>query len=224
MRRFYNWKQTFRETTVRIAVIHLLKHGQMSQLATSHAPSSIILGYSDLFTRPAELKLLAPTYHGISSDLFNKNNIYSGIAMVTIFDVAKYITERCGELSAMKLQKLMYYAQAWSLVWEEEPLFEDDFQAWANGPVLPALYARHLGQFKVNSELFIDGDSSHLSEAETKNIDKVLAFYGDKTAQWLSTLSHQETPWLDARGDLPSGSASENMIPKATIHEYYSSL
>jgi uncharacterized phage-associated protein len=43
----------------------------------------------------------------------------------------------------------MYYAQAWHIVWEEEPLFADDFQAWANGPVIPALYAAHRGMFQV---------------------------------------------------------------------------
>lgn len=144
--------------------------------------------------------------------------------MATIFDVAKYITERTGEVSAMKLQKLMYYAQAWSVVREEEPLFTNDFQAWANGPVLPTLYARHRGMFKVDAALFGDASSDNLTDAERGNIDKVLAFYGDKTAQWLSNLTHQENPWLDARGDLPAGASSEVVIPQAAIHEYYSSL
>lgn len=144
--------------------------------------------------------------------------------MATIFDVAKYITECTGEVSAMKLQKLMYYAQAWSLVWEEEPLFTNDFQAWANGPVLPALYARHRGMFKVDTSLFFDASSDNLTATERGNIDKVLAFYGDKTAQWLSNLTHQENPWIDARGDLPAGASSEAVISQALIHEYYSSL
>lgn len=144
--------------------------------------------------------------------------------MATIFDVAKCITERTGEVSAMKLQKLMYYAQAWNLVWEEEPLFTNDFQAWANGPVLPTLYARHRGMFKVDASLFPDADSGNLTESERGNLEKVLAFYGDKTAQWLSNLTHQENPWLDARGDLPAGALSEVVIPQAAIHEYYSSL
>lgn len=144
--------------------------------------------------------------------------------MGTIFEVAKYITEKTGEVSAMKLQKLMFYAQAWSLVWEEEPLFDDDFQAWANGPVLPALYTRHRGKFKVDVSLFADANSGSLTDVERGNIDKVLAFYGDKTAQWLSNLTHQENPWLDARGDLPAGASSEAVIPQAAIHEYYSSL
>ncbi|MFN4323800.1 MAG: Panacea domain-containing protein [Aeromonas media] len=144
--------------------------------------------------------------------------------MATIFDVAKYITESMGEISAMKLQKLMYYSQAWNLVWEEEPLFTNDFQAWANGPVLPSLYTRHRGQFKVDATLFADGESNALTAEQRANIDKVLGFYGEQTAQWLSNLTHQENPWLRARGELPAGALSEAVIPKADIHEYYSSL
>lgn len=60
--------------------------------------------------------------------------------MATVFDVAEYILQKLGEVTTMKLQKLVYYCQAWSLVWDEQPLFEDDFQAWANGPVCPALF------------------------------------------------------------------------------------
>lgn len=144
--------------------------------------------------------------------------------MATIFDVAKYIAERTSEVSAMKLQKLIYYSQAWNMVWEEQPLFADDFQAWANGPVLPELYARHRGMFKVDASLFPEADSARLTETERSNIDKVLGFYGDKTAQWLSNLTHQETPWLDARDGLLPGASSNEVIPQAAIFEYYSSL
>ena len=52
-------------------------------------------------------------------------------------------------MTALKLQKLVYYAQAWSLVWDEEPLFPDPIEAWANGPVVYELYKRHRGIFKV---------------------------------------------------------------------------
>ena len=69
--------------------------------------------------------------------------------MATAFDVAKYILEEKGNLTAMKLQKLLYYCQAWSLVWDEKPLFENTIQAWVNGPVLPAAYNYHRGQYFV---------------------------------------------------------------------------
>lgn len=55
--------------------------------------------------------------------------------MANVFDVAKYILEKLGTLSTMKLQKLCYYCQAWSLVWDDTPLFDEKFEAWANGPV-----------------------------------------------------------------------------------------
>ena len=144
--------------------------------------------------------------------------------MASVFDVARYITEQQGEITAMKLQKLMYYAQAWSLVWEEEPLFQEDFQAWANGPVLPTLYNRHRGKFKVDPSLFHDGSQDALTSSQQDTINRVLAFYGNKTAQWLSDLTHQEDPWLHARGDLAPGEASTAEISKASVHEYYSSL
>lgn len=144
--------------------------------------------------------------------------------MATIYDVARYITETQGEMSAMKLQKLMYYSQAWNMVWEEDALFDDDFQAWANGPVLPALYNKHRGLFKVDNSLFREGNTENLTDSQKENIQKVLGFYGDKTAQWLSNLTHQEDPWLSARGDTPVGAPSTAVIPLSAIHEYYSSI
>ncbi|MEN5418299.1 type II toxin-antitoxin system antitoxin SocA domain-containing protein [Stenotrophomonas sp. TWI169] len=142
--------------------------------------------------------------------------------MNSVFSVAKFILERTGEVSAMKLQKLVFYAQAWHMVWEEEPLFEEDFQAWANGPVVPELYAKHRGMFLVDSSLFADAED--VSGNVVDNIDKVLGFYGEKSGHWLSNLTHSERPWLDARGDTEIGERSEALISKAAIAEYYGSL
>ena len=144
--------------------------------------------------------------------------------MATMLDAAKYILQSAGEMTAMKLQKLMYYAQAWSLVWDEEPLFEDDFEAWANGPVLPALYGRHKGQFKVSVSIVADGNEGALSPEQRQSIDKVLGFYGQQSAQWLSNLTHQERPWVDARAGIPDGEPCSATITKLAMHEYYSSL
>lgn len=145
--------------------------------------------------------------------------------MPTCHDVAKYILERNGgAMSSMKLQKLLYYSQAWNLVWEEKPLFPEAIQAWANGPVVPEVYDAHRGLFAVDASTYSPGNSGNLTAKERENIDKVLGFYGDKNAQWLSNLTHQESPWLDARGDLPVGARSSNVITTAAMHEYYSAL
>lgn len=144
--------------------------------------------------------------------------------MVTIIDVAKYITTNLGEMSAMKLQKLAYYSQAWHLVWDDEPLFNEDFQAWANGPVAPALYDLHRGAFKVDKSFFSSGKVKRISAESRVSIDKILDFYGDKSAHWLSNLTHQEDPWKNARSDLQPGEPSSKVITTAAMVEYYSAL
>ena len=70
--------------------------------------------------------------------------------MANVKDVAAYILEKLGEITAMKLQKLAYYSQAWSLVWDEKLLFPERIEAWANGPVVPDLYEAHKGVFKLS--------------------------------------------------------------------------
>lgn len=69
-------------------------------------------------------------------------------------DVAEYILAQQGEMSAMKLHRLVYYCQAWHLAWSGAPLFEEEIHAWANGPVVPALYALHEGDFTVRPGYF----------------------------------------------------------------------
>lgn len=142
--------------------------------------------------------------------------------MATVLDVAAYILQRNGPMSAMKLQKLTYYSQAWSLVWDEQPLFHDRIEAWANGPVSPMLYSHHRGQFTVSQ--VPAGNPQHLTDAQVATIDSVLAYYGDKTAQWLSDLTHLEAPWRDARGNLPDGASCCAEITHVSMAEYYSSL
>ena len=142
---------------------------------------------------------------------------------MSVFDVAKYILERKGSMSAMKLQKLVYYSQAWSLVWDDRPIFENRLEAWANGPVSPDLYQAHKGSFLVTAESMA-GDSGNLDKVATETIDVVLAFYGDKSAQWLSDLTHSENPWILARGGLGAGVRSEEEITHVSMAEYYASL
>ena len=142
--------------------------------------------------------------------------------MATAHDVAAYILQRMGEMTAMKLQKLVYYSQVWSLVWDERPLFRSRIEAWANGPVVPALYQEHRGQFKVHE--WPRGNPKALSPGAIETIDAVLAFYGKKSSQWLSDLTHSERPWREARGSLAPGERGTQEITLASMHEYYSGL
>jgi len=115
--------------------------------------------------------------------------------MASVFDVAQYILESHGPMTTMKLQKLVYYAQAWSCVWDDDILFQEPIKAWKAGPVVRSLYERHRGQFRIGT---VSGDSSQLTANQKDTIDRVLRFYGDKSAQWLSDLTHLEDPWKNA--------------------------
>lgn len=142
--------------------------------------------------------------------------------MVSALDVAAFILREMGPMTAMKLQKLVYYAQAWSLVWDEEPLFTEEIQAWANGPVVPELFQAHKGLFKVSS--IPGGDPCAINPVQEETIRGVITYYGDKSSQWLSDLTHIEAPWKDARGQCPEGASSCTAISHAAMAEYYGSL
>ena len=122
--------------------------------------------------------------------------------MATVFDVAKYILDKYGEMSAMKLQKLVFYSQAMSLVWDDVPLFNEEFEAWAKGPVCRELFNAHKGKFMLHDSDFMKPYAPDISR--------------------LSDMVHQEKPWLDARGNCPAGARCSNVISKESMEEYYS--
>ena len=141
---------------------------------------------------------------------------------VSALDVASYILKKMGPMTTMKLQKLVYYCQAWSLVWDEEPLFHEKIEAWSNGPIVRELFNEHKNMFKI-SEL-PGGNPAKISEIQKDTIDQVLEYYGEKPSQWLSDLTHMEEPWKNARKGLAPGDKGFNEITLASMSQYYSSL
>lgn len=144
--------------------------------------------------------------------------------MATVFDVAKYVLQRLGSITTMKLEKEVYYCQAWSLGWDEKPLFDEDFEAWANGPVCPELYHKHRGKFIVDESLFADISDYHFDDNELETMNAVLEYYGDKEPQWLSELTHKEAPWKEARAGIPAGVSCNTIITKDSMQQYYGGL
>jgi len=143
--------------------------------------------------------------------------------MVKCHDIARYILEKQGPMTTMKLQKLVYYAQAWSLVWDESPLFNEPVEAWVSGPVVPELYKSHRGMYKVEAAT-MTGDSSLLTDNQKDTVNRVLAYYGPKDPQWLSDLTHLEDPWKNARKGQPQDVRGNQVISLVSMLEYYSSI
>jgi uncharacterized phage-associated protein len=154
----------------------------------------------------------------------SRNRLTSGKArsMPNVFDVAAYILQQKGAMTAMKLQKLVYYSQAWSLVWDEAPIFDEKIRAWANGPVVQELFFAHQGEYMIRE--VTRGDRSALTSEQRETIDSVLDHYGDKTAQWLSALTHREDPWRNAREGLSDGERGNAEISHGALADYYGNL
>lgn len=145
-----------------------------------------------------------------------------GKVKVNVFDVVCYVLGKLKSVTAMKLQKLVYYCQAWSLVWDGKPLFNEKIETWASGPVVKDLYIWHRGRYEISN--CSKGDMNKLEAYQRETIDSVISYYGDKSPQWLSDLTHMEDPWKLARSGLKDGERGNTEISLATMEEYYSSI
>lgn len=139
--------------------------------------------------------------------------------MTSVFDVASYILEKCGSMPTFKLQKLVYYCQAWHMSWNKgEPLFKEDFEAWINGPVVRKLFEYHRGYFDIDC---IPLQKKSLNRNQKENINNVLKYYKDKSVSWLIDKTHNEEPWIKARGNTLSDENSDSIILKNSIYNFY---
>ena len=110
--------------------------------------------------------------------------------MTTALEIATYIHNTWHRFSGeMQMHKLLYYAQAWSLAWDGQPLFDDPIEAWDKGPVVRSLRYETLPSEPVPS----------LSESQQATIEAVLDYYGKRGGAKLSQQTHEEPPWQQAR-------------------------
>lgn len=145
-----------------------------------------------------------------------------------VFQVANYFIKKAQEnnksITNKKLQKLLYYAQAWSWTLRNQKMFDQDIEAWIHGPAIPIIYQKYM-QFGpddfVNKFSTSDLKISDLSEQETEFLDEVWDIYGKYNANDLEILSHSEAPWQEARQDLQPFESSNNVISLASMKKYY---
>lgn len=149
--------------------------------------------------------------------------------------ITEYINKRGDTVSHKKLQKLLYYVEAWHLVNFDEPILEEDFQAWVHGPVIPELY-HELKEFGFNDLAIINEEHETVDEEiksiiNKNNIENKLDFiysvldnYGGLSSFELELLTHSEKPWLDARGDYAPHERCTNIITKDSMKNFYSKL
>ncbi|WP_179874437.1 Panacea domain-containing protein [Bacillus sp. AFS002410] len=120
-------------------------------------------------------------------------------------------------LTHLKLQKLMYYAQGIHLAYTSEELFSDELFAWEHGPVAPRVYE----EYKGNREILFKPTEDDLnifkhvqSKEVTRNVlEVVYEHYGKYSAWHLRNMTHDERPWLETQ--------LNDVIDKDLIREFF---
>lgn len=140
--------------------------------------------------------------------------------MAKVDDVAAAILARTGTITAMKLQKLVFYCQAWHLANTGSPLFSERVEAWAQGPVVPHLHSQHRKMFEISG--WPSGRVQNLSENDLRTVGWTVEKYGSLSAEALSRMSHQEIPWIVARGLLAEGERGSTEISHDQLRAFYS--
>jgi uncharacterized phage-associated protein len=151
----------------------------------------------------------------------------------SVHDVVDYIvvkvSEGRGGLSLLKLQKLLYYVQAWSLALNGRRAFDARFQAWVHGPVCRVVFDRFrdthslydtVGAVNVREGFRMDS----IPEELASHVSEVLDSYARFTGSQLEDMTHREEPWVKARGGLPAAERCEAEIDEDLMRSYYAKL
>lgn len=148
--------------------------------------------------------------------------------MAKAIEVARYLIQLAASedepdlLSHLRLQKLLYYVQGWSLAMRGKAMFRERIEAWAHGPVVRSIYPvfADYGFESIPPDRFIGPTS--LEPAEEQFIASVWKSYKGFSASCLREMTHQEAPWRDARAGLDPAARCDRQITVEAMRDFFS--
>ncbi len=125
-------------------------------------------------------------------------------------------------LTNLRLQKLLYYSQAWSLVLRESELFSDELEAWGYGPVVPTVY-HHLPDGPAADPVPVEtfAGAPDLEGEEAEFVRSVWEAYNPYSALQLSRMTHEEMPWRKAWGGRPPDETGSAPISVIDLEDFF---
>lgn len=145
--------------------------------------------------------------------------------------LADYILESKGCMSHLKIQKLLYLIEGYHLAYFDEPLLNDEFEAWVHGPVSRKLYNTLKDKSKLHSDIIYkpkEGEESPksivvrtLASEQIELVDTILSMYGDDTGLELEAITHGQPPWINARRGYAPCDKCEILVSKDEMREYF---
>ena len=139
--------------------------------------------------------------------------------------IAKYFIWKAQQegspITNKKLQKLLYYAQAWSLALKDELLFKQNVEAWVHGPAVRDVYMayKEFGFSAIKEEVDVEG--LKLPKDKRDLLESVWNVYGNYDGDYLELLSHSEEPWKEARQGMEADVSSDKAIDIETMRSFY---
>lgn len=177
------------------------------------------------------LKLLEENKDKLESELAYKKSKKKTIELINgnesntkIDKVIKYLISRCGEITPLGLQKALYYAQGLYYAFFKEYLFEDECEAWVHGPVYKDVYHRFKDYQYNPIQQYGNITESEFSADELDVIDAVVKYVCCYRATVLEEFTHNEMPWIMARADVKDNEATNIIIDKSIIGDYFSTV
>lgn len=148
------------------------------------------------------------------------------VNVVADYAILRLNTDEEMSVINLKLQKLVYYIQAWSLGIHDRRLIDCDFEAWAHGPVCRVLYDRFKGSknlysFITREDVMYKDPMSLIDNGDLEFIDYILDNYGGFTGSRLESMTHREAPWIEARGNAKPMESCYNVISEDSMRKYY---
>ncbi|MBG9328499.1 DUF4065 domain-containing protein [Corynebacterium belfantii] len=150
--------------------------------------------------------------------------------MATAASVSNFILSMLApgrELETIKLQKLLYFCQGWSLALCRKPLFQEEFEAWRYGPVVREIYSEHARYVRIPQSFRFHESSSlrhdpnqdtELDAEEQRLVRSVVRDYGSLNTFRLVDITHLPgTPWSQVHQ--PEGEAQ--VIPKHLLEQFF---
>lgn len=137
-------------------------------------------------------------------------------------DAAAFLATAVRPVSWLKLQDLLYFAQAWHLVWDNELLFTEPLLATEEGVQIEVIEALLNNQFDVTSRHLRAGVPDNLTESQKRTLLGVARHYADRSHYRLSEQIRAERPWQAARAAAEAGQS--NTIDPRALYSYYRDL
>ena len=183
-------------------------------------------------TSPATMKLRLEENREKLTDAAFKKAWAAAESIDSLFSVSEkmlrviaYLFERLEEVTPLMLQKLLYFIQGIHLAMYGYPIFDEDCEAWAHGPVYPEVYEL-FKDFKYNPIddarfALLEGTEEVLTDKERRVIDLVTNTFGIYGGKVLERITHSEEPWKRARRGYADGIPSNELLSKNEIMNYY---